>query len=45
MIPTLPTEIIQKVIRHACGEDNGTDTSKFDRQRQLAALMTVSKVR
>jgi hypothetical protein len=44
MIPPLPTEIIQNIVRQACGDDDGSDACKFDRQRQLAALMTVSKV-
>jgi hypothetical protein len=44
MLPVLHPEILQNIIRHACNEDDGTIASKLDRQRDLAGLMSVSKV-
>jgi hypothetical protein len=44
MLPVLHPEILHNIIRHACKDDDGSVTSKRERQRDLAALMAVSKV-
>jgi len=44
MSPTLPPEVLQIVINNVCTRDDGTFESKRQRQRDLAALMSVSKV-